>query len=86
MSERQKLERDYHGYKVVSLQLLEPVENSDGWEHSVLDKDGVEIAFSYTLADAIWLTRNYIAAIPTVESEPEPEQPDTNTPETEENE
>ena len=72
MNERQRIERDYHGYKVISVQELEPVENSDGWEHSIFNQDGDQVGTAHTLADAIWLARNIITAPVVAEPEEEP--------------
>ena len=39
MRDPQHLERTYHGHRVISIQNMEPVENSDGWTHTVYDEN-----------------------------------------------
>lgn len=54
MRERQKLERVYHGHKIISIQNEEPVENSDGFSHTVYDKSNTLIGGTYsTLGQAL---------------------------------
>jgi len=90
MKKQQTLKRNYHGYEIISVQNLEPVENSDGWKHTVFNNEEEQVGTAHTLSDAIWLARNVMASGEVVQA-PEPgagdtQDPNSDIPESEEHE
>ena len=95
MREPQRLERTYHGHLIVSIQSTEPHPSGDGWGHEVFDKAGKSCGVFDSLGAAIQCAKHPVKtnsidtssesySILSEAAIPEPEQPDTNTPETEE--
>ena len=90
MREPQRLERFYHGHLIVSVQAIELHPAGDGWGHEVFDKADQSCGVFDSLGAAIQCAKHPVKTNSEPEAEieeilPDPE-PDTNTPETEENE
>jgi len=98
MREPQRLERNYHGHLIVSIQSTEPHPDGDGdgWDHEVFDQAGKSIGVFDSLGTAIQCAKRakypgkYTSTediqIEIEEIIPEPDEPETDTPETEETE
>ena len=96
MRDPQHLERNYHGHKIISIQNMEPVEKSDGWTHAVYDENKTLSGTFETLGAAIQCAKrakHEAVAVdvdgsikPIEDLSYEPEETETDLPETEENE